>query len=62
MTPPLKGRNLSIYPEPGLYLEFEHRIEEVNQRNRGDPKIQYGDKKRALEKAMRMWIDSGEGF
>lgn len=59
---PLKGRNLSIYPEPNLYREFETRIEEINQKNRGRRKIQYGDKKRALERAMRMWIDSGEGF
>jgi len=44
-----------------LYREFETRIEELNQKNRGRRKIQYGDKKRALERAMRMWIDSGEG-
>lgn len=59
---PLKGRNLSIYPDPKLYAEFEARIEEINRSNRGNPKIMYGDKKRVLEKAMRMWIDSGEGF
>lgn len=55
-------RNLSIYPDIELYERFEARIEEVNVANRGSPDIQMGDKKRALEKAMKMWIESGEGF